>query len=660
MDGTDWKIKKDNGNYKMPIEYEKEPALFSLKIHHAGKFKYVEDKRKYVNGLVAYVDWCDIDKFFVLELRALDVLGLGSTVVIEELPSSTPHVTPPPTKRLLLEYHKPSSTPHVTPPPTTSVTQSQSPNATPTTSVTQSQSPNATPSTSKRKFTKNSANRLKSAVNDIEPMPLHTNVDTNENVDCIMQELMSMNYDFDPFEDNMTASLNAQQPSSTPHVTPPPTTSVTQSQSPNATPTTSVTQSQSPNDTPSTSKRMFTKNSANRLKSAVNDIEPMPLHTNVDTNETVDCIMQELMSMNYDFDPFEDNMTASLNAQPSVNEQERTRVVNNEPEETLVEGEIVVEDEEDSGTEEDDSDSEDDEDYFFDEETYLEEVNVDMADYHFNIDVDVEWVRHSESEQEQVNDPNPGKIDVIDNDNFESGTDSENDGIDKIRRKKLKEIKKANESRAKSDILLNNLCECFNGKILDARDAPIITALEYIREYLMRRMVNVIVVIKKTDGPLTPSATKLLKIAMDRANNYTVWWNRGEEYEVKGQHGNQCVVNVVNKVCSCRKWELTGIPCAHAIAANYNMALNGIQVGIPEEWVHKCYWLATWKHTYSYTLGCLNGRVMWKKSQIPTTLTPPKHNTPVGRPRKNRIKTKEENAQMVKDGNMSRAYKTVT
>ncbi|GKA12272.1 mutator type transposase [Tanacetum coccineum] len=139
--------------------------------------------------------------------------------------------------------------------------------------------------------------------------------------------------------------------------------------------------------------------------------------------------------------------------------------------------------------------------------------------------------------------------------------------------------------RAKSDILLNNLCECFN------------------------------------DGPLTPSATKLLKIAMDKANNYTVGWNGGEKYEIKSQHGNQCVVNVVNKVCSFRMWELTGIPCAHAIAANYNMALNGIQVGIPEEWVHKYY--------------------CWKA-------------------KKNRRKTKEEKAQMVKDGKMSRAYKTVT
>ncbi|GKD88792.1 ribonuclease H-like domain-containing protein, partial [Tanacetum coccineum] len=194
--------------------------------------------------------------------------------------------------------------------------------------------------------------------------------------------------------------------------------------------------------------------------------------------------------------------------------------------------------------------------------------------------------------------------------------------------------------RAKSDILLNNLCECFNGKILDARDVPIITALEYIKEYLMRRMVNVIVVIKKTNGPLTPSATKLLKVAMDKANKYTVGFNeRGK---------------------SMRKWELTGIPCAHDIATNYNMALNGIQVALPEEWIDKCYWLATWKHAYSYTLGCLNGKVMWKKSQIPTTLTPPKHHTLVGRPRKNGRKTKEEKAQIVKDGKLSRDYKTVT
>ncbi|GJY64699.1 hypothetical protein Tco_0466159 [Tanacetum coccineum] len=151
---------------------------------------------------------------------------------------------------------------------------------------------------------------------------------------------------------------------------------------------------------------------------------------NENANETVDGIMQELLSMNYEFDPF-------------GCEQEETRVVTNEPEETLVEGETVLDGEEDSGTEEDESD---DEDYLFDEDTYLEEVNVDMADYHFNIDADVEWIRHSESVQEPEYDVNPDDLDVIDNDNFESGTDSDDDGIEKVRRKKLKQIKKAKES----------------------------------------------------------------------------------------------------------------------------------------------------------------------------------------------------------------------
>ncbi|GJX58886.1 receptor-like protein kinase THESEUS 1 [Tanacetum coccineum] len=77
------KIRHDNANYKMPIEYEKDPGLFSLKIYHAGKFKYVDDKRKYVNGLVAYVDWCDIDKFSVHEIHGvMEKLGYFRTDVI--------------------------------------------------------------------------------------------------------------------------------------------------------------------------------------------------------------------------------------------------------------------------------------------------------------------------------------------------------------------------------------------------------------------------------------------------------------------------------------------------------------------------------------------------------------------------------------------------
>ncbi|GKB76029.1 hypothetical protein Tco_0942924, partial [Tanacetum coccineum] len=43
--------------------------------------------------------------------------------------------------------------------------------------------------------------------------------------------------------------------------------------------------------------------------------------------------------------------------------------------------------------------------------------------------------------------------------------------------------------RAHSDVLINNLCDVFNGKIVQGRDKPIITTLEFIGEYCMKRMV---------------------------------------------------------------------------------------------------------------------------------------------------------------------------
>ncbi|GKF59822.1 hypothetical protein Tco_0176608, partial [Tanacetum coccineum] len=168
---------------------------------------YVNDDPIYYHYMIPRTD-------LEIGLRALgndlDVIGLANSVVIEELPSSSMIHK----KGLLLKYHKPSSTPHVTPSPI--------PTCNPSQIVTLSHSTNATPSSSKRRFTKNSANKRKTNVNDIEPVPLHANVNIqdleplpakannieNKTMESIVQELMFMNYEFDPFEDNMTASLN--------------------------------------------------------------------------------------------------------------------------------------------------------------------------------------------------------------------------------------------------------------------------------------------------------------------------------------------------------------------------------------------------------------------------------------------------------------------
>ncbi|GJU67501.1 hypothetical protein Tco_1253760 [Tanacetum coccineum] len=64
--------------------------------------------------------------------------------------------------------------------------------------------------------------------------------------------------------------------------------------------------------------------------------------------------------------------------------------------------------------------------------------------------------------------------------------------------------------RAHSDVLLNNICEAFNGKIVQGSDEPIITTLEFIRDCCMKRIVNVLKVIDKCPGPLTPIASSIM------------------------------------------------------------------------------------------------------------------------------------------------------
>nr|GEW65588.1 hypothetical protein [Tanacetum cinerariifolium] len=101
--------------------------------------------------------------------------------------------------------------------------------------------------------------------------------------------------------------------------------------------------------------------------------------------------------------------------------------------------------------------------------------------------------------------------------------------------------------RAKSDLLLNNICEVFNGNIVRGRDKPVITLLEYIKEYYMKRIMNVQGVIDKCAGTLTPTATRIMESIKKEAHFMKVQWNIANKYQVSGSLGDQCVVDVVGR-----------------------------------------------------------------------------------------------------------------
>ncbi|GJX44845.1 mutator type transposase [Tanacetum coccineum] len=92
---------------------------------------------------------------------------------------------------------------------------------------------------------------------------------------------------------------------------------------------------------------------------------------------------------------------------------------------------------------------------------------------------------------------------------------------------------------------------------------------------------------------------------------------------VTGPYKDQYVVNMDSRVCSCRKWELTGIPCKHVVAAIYNMSENSMGVGIPEQWDHTAYILETGAHVYSFKVNPCNGRDIWPVVESRTVIIPP-------------------------------------
>ncbi|KAK1432978.1 hypothetical protein QVD17_09881 [Tagetes erecta] len=227
----------------------------------------------------------------------------------------------------------------------------------------------------------------------------------------------------------------------------------------------------------------------------------------------------------------------------------------------------------------------------------------------------------------------------------------------------LKEIPPHHWSRAYfsvrplCDLLLNNICEVFNKQLVGGRDKPIISCLEYIREYMMKRIIGVHNLIADEDGPLTPAAKKLFDLIKTEAAQYNVTMAGVNKFQVSGPWNDQVLVDLGKKTCSCRKWELTGMPCKHAVAAILDSSKRDNQDAVPESWVSKVYWLETWKEVYQHTIDPVNGRDMWRPSGCPTILRAPKHHVQVGRPKKMRRKSavelseiSEKNGKMVKKG----------
>ncbi|XP_075520701.1 uncharacterized protein LOC142553992 isoform X2 [Primulina tabacum] len=178
----------------------------------------------------------------------------------------------------------------------------------------------------------------------------------------------------------------------------------------------------------------------------------------------------------------------------------------------------------------------------------------------------------------------------------------------------------------KCDILLNNMCECFNSMILDAREKPIISMFETLRNLLMVRFQTNREKAEKWDGVMCPKIKVVLAKNSKEAAVFSPLMADETHFHITGLH-QQHSVDLCRMTCSCRKWDLTGIPCAHAVCAIWCKQEN------PEAYVHRFYSVLKYKQCYSRSIMPINGPALWPECQLTPPL-PPIYKEKVGRPAK--------------------------
>ncbi|KAG8369805.1 hypothetical protein BUALT_Bualt14G0052000 [Buddleja alternifolia] len=162
----------------------------------------------------------------------------------------------------------------------------------------------------------------------------------------------------------------------------------------------------------------------------------------------------------------------------------------------------------------------------------------------------------------------------------------------------------------KCDILLNNYCESFNAKIRDAREKHIYTMLEMIRIYLMSRLQQNRdrATRRWSHHKICPKIRIIIQKNMEKAASDCISIKSNEfHYEIEGYDKTKCTVDLQKRSCSCRKWDLSGIPCKHGMNAIMSQRLNG------EDFVDECYSVRTYQKIYVPCIYPVNGAEKWHK-----------------------------------------------
>ena len=123
------------------------------------------------------------------------------------------------------------------------------------------------------------------------------------------------------------------------------------------------------------------------------------------------------------------------------------------------------------------------------------------------------------------------------------------------------------------NIMTTNIAECLNGVLRNARELPIMMLVEYLRNLFQKWFYDRRSAAANMTTNLTTWAEDVIQKSHERSLTYSVHAINCYEYNV-GDGDKNGVVNLHNKTCTCRKFDLDQLPCSHALAAARHRSLS--------------------------------------------------------------------------------------
>ncbi|XP_058776147.1 uncharacterized protein LOC131650454 [Vicia villosa] len=201
------------------------------------------------------------------------------------------------------------------------------------------------------------------------------------------------------------------------------------------------------------------------------------------------------------------------------------------------------------------------------------------------------------------------------------------------------------EQRFRVRHLYNNFRKRYPGKmlkeiiwsvILDSRSKPLVTMVDEIRTYCMEKWAINRMRFQKLDDVVLPNIEKKVDKPSTNTNSWIVRMSAEHIFEVHHVENpaDKFVVNLKECVCSCRRCELTRLPCVHPLARIKSRNFK-VEYYIPVNYRKSMY-----MKVYSSIIYLVNGSNLWIRTEYPD-VQPPKYMRMPGRPKKKEIWSKE-------------------